>query len=268
MTGSIYAEQFLEGRGAVVTGGGRGIGAQVARWLCRAGAAVVVAARTREHVDALAAELRDSGASAWGVVCDVADPDSVLALAEVAADRLKHVDVLVNNAGISRSAPLERTTLEDWNRMLAVNATGAFLCTREFLPGMTQRGWGRVVNIASVVGLQGARYVAAYSASKHALLGLTRSAAAEVAAAGSEVTVNAVCPGYVETEMTQQTIRRIVDKTGVTEEEAMNSLLETNPQRRLIQPDEIAFAVLQLCRGEARGVNGQSIVVDGGAWLA
>lgn len=267
MADSIYLERFLEGRGAVVTGGGRGIGAEVARWLSRAGARVLVAARTRERVDSVAAELRDAGGTASGAVCDVANPESVRQLAAEAADRLGVVDVLVNNAGISHSAPLKRTTLDDWNGMMAVNATGAFLCTREFLPGMMQRGWGRVVNVASVAGLQGARYISAYSASKHALIGFTRSAAAEVAAGGAGVTVNAVCPGYVETEMTKESIRRIVNKTGVTAEHAIESLLQTTPQRRLIQPDEIAHAVLQLCRSEARGVNGQSIVVDGGGLL-
>lgn len=268
MTETDLGSGFLTGRGAVVTGGGRGIGAEIARWLSRAGAAVVVAARTQERVDQVAAELRASGASAWGLVCDIGDERSVQSLAAKATDLLGTVDVLVNNAGVSGSAPLKRTTLEQWNRMLTVNATGAFLCSRAFLPAMMERGWGRIVNVASVAGLQGSRYVAAYSASKHAVIGFTRSVAAEVAAAGSGVTVNAVCPGYVETDMTIKTVENISQKTGITEAKAMDALLETTPQRRLIQPSEVAFATVQLCRDEARGVNGQSLVIDGGALLS
>jgi 3-hydroxybutyrate dehydrogenase len=267
MSDTIPQDRFLGGRSAVVTGGGRGIGAEAARWLGRAGASVLVAARTREHVDAVAAELRAAGAPAWGAVCDVADPESVQALAAEAADRLGRVDILVNNAGVAGSAPLKRTTLEEWNRMMAVNATGPFLCTRAFLPGMMERRWGRVVNVASVAGLHGARYVAAYTASKHAVVGFTRSVAAEVASGDTEVTVNAVCPGYVDTDMTRETVERVVNRTGMPEEQAIAAVLGSAAQRRLIQPEEIAFAVLQLCGHEARGINGQCIVVDGGALL-
>ncbi len=176
------------------------------------------------------------------------------------------MDILVNNAGIAHSAPLIRTDLGDWNRLLAVNATGTFLCTRAFLPGMIERGWGRVVNVASVAGLAGARYIAAYAASKHAVIGLTRSAAAEVAERG--VTVNAICPGYVDTPMTTESLRRIAEKTGRSEAEALDAILAGTPQRRLIEPDEVAHAVISLCAEAARGINGQSIVIDGGELLS
>jgi NAD(P)-dependent dehydrogenase (short-subunit alcohol dehydrogenase family) len=258
----------LSGRIAVVTGGGRGIGESVARALARAGAGVIVAARTETEIHALAAELSALEHHVWAVPCDVTDPTSVEGLAREAT-RLageSGVGILVNNAGVAHSAPVARTELEDWNRMLAVNATGTFLCTRAFLPGMVEGGWGRVVNVASVAGLTGARYIAAYAASKHAAIGLTRCAAADVADRG--VTVNAVCPGYVDTPMTTESLQRISDKTGKSAEEALETILAHTPQHRLIEPDEVAHAVLSLCGEDARGINGQSIVIDGGELLS
>jgi NAD(P)-dependent dehydrogenase (short-subunit alcohol dehydrogenase family) len=170
----------------------------------------------------------------------------------------------VNNAGIGFSGPLFRTPLADWDRLMTVNATGAFLCTQAFLPGMVERRWGRIVFVASVAGLTGGKYIAAYAASKHAVIGLARSAAAEVAESG--VTVNAVCPGYVDTDMTRESLDRIMEKTGKTREQALAAILATTPQRRLIAPEEVAHAVLSLCDEQARGINGESLVIDGG-WL-
>lgn len=256
----------LAGRGAVVTGGGRGIGAAAARTLAEAGAAVVVAARTREEVEAVAADLRERGHEAAAAVCDVTDEASVEALAETAAERLGPVDLLVTSAGVAFSAPIAKTTVDRWDRIFAVNARGAFLCTRAFLPGMMERRRGRVVHVASVAGLTGGRYIAAYAASKHAVVGLVRSAADEAAASG--VTVNAVCPGYVDTDMTKESVARIMEKTGRDEAEALETILATTPQRRLIDPAEVAAAVAWLCGEEARGINGQTIVVDGGALRA
>lgn len=251
----------LAGKTAVVTGAGRGIGAACARALAGAGARVVLGARTRESVERVAADLRTLGHETAATVCDVTDPASVDALARFSAERFGEVTLLVNNAGIGHAAPLERLTLDDWNRVMAVNATGTFLCTKAFLPAMVKRGWGRVVNVASVAGLSGGRYIAAYAASKHAVVGFTRCAAMEVAADG--VTVNAVCPGYVDTEMTRESLERIAMKTGRSREQALEAVLTGTPQGRLITPDEVAFEVLRLCAEDAREINGQTIVLDG-----
>jgi NAD(P)-dependent dehydrogenase (short-subunit alcohol dehydrogenase family) len=251
----------LEGRAAVVTGGGRGIGAAIARALAAEGARVVVAARTSSEVDAVATSIGDAGGTAWATTCDVTDATSVDALAAAAEERLGTVDILVNNAGLAHSAPIAKTTLDDWRRILDVNATGTFLCTRAFLPTMMERGWGRVVNVASMAGLIGDRYISAYAAAKHAVVGFTRCAGAEAARHG--VTVNAVCPGYVNTDLTRESIARIVRTTGRSEEEALTAILATSGQRRLIDPEEVARAVVDLCREESSDVNGQAIVIAG-----
>jgi NAD(P)-dependent dehydrogenase (short-subunit alcohol dehydrogenase family) len=172
------------------------------------------------------------------------------------------VDVLVNNAGIASGAPLARTTLEDWRAHLDVNATGAFLCTRAVLGGMIERGDGRIVTVASVAGLVGSRYTAAYTASKHAAIGLVRATAAEVA--GTGVTSNAVCPAYVDTAMTDRTVENIVAKTDRTAEEARAEIEKLTPLGRLLEPDEVAAAVVFLASPEAASINGQALVLDGG----
>ena len=252
----------MTGRTAVITGGGRGVGAAVAARLARGGARVLVAARTRTQVDAVAGGLREQGHDVQAETCDVADPQSVERLAARAAEHLGRVDILVNNAGAAVAAAVHKTSLDDWNRMLAVNATGAFLCLKALLPGMIERRWGRVVNVASVAGLTADRYMGAYAASKHALVGLTRAAAAEAASHG--VTVNAVCPGYLDTDMTRETIARIVRTTGRTDVQALEAILQTTPQKRLIAADEVAEAVAYLCTDAARGINGETLVIDGG----
>ena len=253
----------LSGRGAVVTGGGRGIGAAVARALATHGASVVVCARTASEVEAVATELRTAGYHAHAITCDVSNEASVASMAAEATKLLGAVDILVNNAGIALSNPVKRLPLEEWNRVLAVNATGTFLCCRAFIQGMLDRRWGRIVNIASVAGLQGSQYIAAYTASKHAQVGFTRALAAAVA--GEGITVNAICPGYVDTPMTEHSVARIVEKTGVSPNEALERILALSPQHRLIRPEEIAHVALMLCDRDAEGINGETISIDGGA---
>ena len=190
--------------------------------------------------------------------CDVTDEAAVAATFE----RVGPVDVLVNNAGISSSAPLARTSLEDWRAQMDVNATGAFLCTRAVLPGMLERGSGRIVTVASTAGRAGARYTAAYTASKHAAVGLMRAVAAE--GAGTGVTANAVGPAFVRTDMTARSVERIVARTGRSVAEAEAALAEAVPLGRLLEPEEVAFAVAFLAAAEAGAINGQTLILDGG----
>jgi 3-hydroxybutyrate dehydrogenase len=255
----------LEGRVALVTGGGRGIGAATARLLAEAGARVIVAARTAGEIEAVAEEIRGSGASAEAMACDVADPAAIARLRTAAEARFGTVDILVANAGVASSAPLARIELGEWNRLFAVNATAPFLCAQAFVPGMVARRWGRIINVASIAGRTGAPYIAAYASTKHALVGLTRALAAELADKG--VTVNALCPGYVDTPMTDRSVERIVEKAGIAADEAREKLIAANPQRRLITPEEVAFLAVALCDERARGVNGQTLGIDGGAFL-
>lgn len=252
----------LAGKRAVITGASRGIGAATARMLAEAGCAVVLTARSAPQVEELAEQLRDSHFSARAIGCDVSDPEQVAELCRQAHNWLGGIDILVNNAGVASSAPLARTTLEEWNRLFAINATGVFLCTQAFLPGMVAAGWGRVINIASVAGKMGAPYISAYAASKHAVIGFTRCIALEVARRG--VTVNAICPGYVDTPMTDASVSNIVAKTGQSEDEAKALLERLSPQGRLFSPEEVAYQVLSLCDPRAGGINAQSIVLDGG----
>ncbi|MGH7375207.1 MAG: SDR family NAD(P)-dependent oxidoreductase [Candidatus Rokuibacteriota bacterium] len=251
----------LKGRTALVTGGGRGIGRAVALALGRAGAALVLTGRTANHLRGVADELTEAGGPEPLVsVMDVADPESITAaLDRIRAER-PAIDVLINNAGIALSEPLARTDVALWDRHLAINATAPYLLTRALLPGMLERGWGRVVNIASTAGLAGAPYISAYAASKHALVGLTRAVAAETA--GSGVTVNAVCPGFVETELTERAAKRISEKTGKSVAQALESLARFNASGQLIRPEQVAEVVLELVSDAAAARTGEAVVIS------
>jgi NAD(P)-dependent dehydrogenase (short-subunit alcohol dehydrogenase family) len=246
-------------RVALVTGGGRGIGREIALAFARAGLAVAVAGRNAANVAETAGAARALGVDALAVELDVADPEAIHAAHARVGDALGPVDVLVNNAGIAESASLARTDLDVWERHLRVNATGPFLCTREVLPGMLTRAWGRIINVASLAGLYGSPYVTAYTASKHALVGLTRALATEVA--GKGVTVNAICPGYVATDMVWNGARNIVARTGKSFDDAVAALARMNPGGRLIEPAEVATVAVKLLTDDA--TNGETIILDG-----
>lgn len=250
-------------RHALVTGGARGIGLAVTRALLGAGARVTMLGRSRPHEPALQKALgAESLRRVHVVAADVSEPAAVAAAFADARARFGAVDTLVNNAGQADSAPVLKTDMVLWQRMLAVNLTGTWICTRQALPAMLEAGWGRIVNVASTAALRGYAYVSAYCAAKHGVLGLTRSLALELATKG--VTVNAVCPGYTETDLLQRSVDNIVAKTGRSADDARAQLASGNPQGRLVQPKEVADAVLWLCGAAADAVTGQAISVSGG----
>ena len=250
----------LSGQHALVTGAARGIGAEIARTLAREGAVLTLLGRDADALQRVAATLEGSG---HGVVAaDVAEPEAVTAAFATARAARGPIAILVNNAGAAESAPFLKTSVALWQRMLSVNLTGSFLCAQAALPDMLARGAGRIVNIASTAGQKGYAYVSAYTAAKHGVIGLTRALALEVARKG--VTVNAVCPGYTDTDILRDSVANVVGKTGRSEADALAEFSNVNPQKRIVQPAEVADAVLWLCQTDSGSVTGQAISVSGG----
>lgn len=245
------------GKHAFITGGGTGTGLATARMLATQGAVLTLAARNYERVRQAADEI-----GAHAVAVDVSDETSVLAA--FADARAKHgpVAILVNNAGVAPSAPLHATDLKLWNETLAINLTGAFLCARTAIADMYAAQWGRIVNVASIAGLVGGAYISAYCASKHGMIGLTRALAKECAKRG--VTANAICPGYVETDIVTRSAQNIANRTKLSEEEARAMLYASNPMGRLITADEVASGIVWLCSEGAASTNGAALPMSGG----
>jgi NAD(P)-dependent dehydrogenase (short-subunit alcohol dehydrogenase family) len=257
----------LKDKLAFITGGGRGIGRAIALEFAREGASVAVAARTTKQVKAVAKEITSQyGVDALPLKLDVRQSEWVNESFDKFRDHFgRGPDILVNNAGVAESALFIKTDERMWERHLNTNLGGTFRCTYAALPEMIGRHWGRVINIASIAGKTGAPYVSAYAASKHGVLGLTRVLALEVATAG--ITVNAICPGYVDTEMTARGVANIVERTGISADDAIQALNRMSPQNRMVTAEEVAALALLLASHEGRGINGQAINVDGGTVL-
>jgi NAD(P)-dependent dehydrogenase (short-subunit alcohol dehydrogenase family) len=240
-------------RTVVVTGGAKGIGRAIVERFAAAGEKVVALGRDQQALDVLRAQVE-----VRTIACDVSDEGAVTETFAALGD----VDVLVNNAGIAETAPLASTSLESWERHFDVNVTGPFLCMRAVVPGMRERGHGVIVTVASTAGRIGAPYTSAYTASKHAAVGLTRAVASELA--GTGVRANAVCPTFVRTELTARSVERIIELTGRSRQDSERALADSSPLGRLLEPEEVADAVVFLASSASASINGQAIVIDGG----
>ncbi|MFQ5859057.1 MAG: SDR family NAD(P)-dependent oxidoreductase [Anaerolineae bacterium] len=255
----------LAGQRAVVTGASRGIGRTIALNLAKAGADVAVTARTMPDLEQVATQVREMGRRSLAVPCDVTDPEQVERMAVQVIEGLGGLDILVNNAGNASSHKFVNHPDDLWHHMLSINLTSVYYVTKAFVPAMVEQRSGRIINIASIASKAGGRYLAAYTAAKHGVLGLTRALALEMVP--YNITVNAVCPGYVDTPMTQANIANMVARTGMTEAQVREALEKMTPQQRLFDPEEVAAVALFLAQDIAKGITGQAVNVDGGALL-
>lgn len=256
----------LTGKRAVVTGAGRGIGRSIALALAQAGADVAVTARTANELEQLVAQIQATGRKSLSIPCDVTDTEQVQHMAKTFTEGLGGVDILVNNAGNAGSHKFLNHPDDLWQRMLAINLTSVYFVTKAFVPTLIEQRWGRIITIASIASRVGGRYISAYTAAKHGVLGLTRALAVELNS--YNITVNAICPGYVDTPMTDFSISNISARTGMAEAQARETLAKTSPQGRLIEPDEIAALAVFLAQDASKGITGQAINIDGGGIMS
>ncbi len=257
---------LLAGKRAVVTGAGRGIGRSIALALAQAGANVAVTARTHLEIEQLVTKIQAMGCRSMAVSCDVTDPEQVNYMAATLLEGLGGIDILVNNAGNAGSHKFLNHPDELWHRMLSVNLTSVYYVTKAFVPALTDQRYGRIINIASIASRVGGSYIAAYTAAKHGVLGLTRALAVELMP--YNITVNAICPGYVNTPMTNASVSNIAARTGMPESKAREVLENTSPQKRLIEPEEVAAIAVFLAQDISRGITGQAINIDGGGLMS
>src|SRR6266849_3095889 len=256
----------LAGRRAVVTGAGRGIGRSIALALAQAGANVAVSARTNTEIEALAAQIQSMGRQSLAVPCDVTDTEQVQHMAKILITGLGGIDIIVNNAGNAGSHKFLNHPDELWHRMLSINLTSVYYVTKAFVPTLIEQRGGRIINVASIASRVGGSYIAAYTASKHGVLGLTRALAVELLP--YNITVNAICPGYVNTPMTDASVSNIVARTGMPESKAREALENTSPQKRLIEAEEVAAVAVFLAQDINKGITGQAINIDGGGVMS
>lgn len=253
-------------RTALVTGAGKGIGEAISLALAAEGLPIALAARTPADLERVADRIRSQGGQAFPIVCDVTQPDSISTAVAAAVQALGPITVLVNNAGSAGSHKFLGHDDALWHRMLAVNLTSVYLVTKAVAPMMVSAGWGRIINVASIASKVGGKYIAAYTAAKHGVLGLTRALALELV--GYNITVNAICPGYVDTPLTDQAVANITARTRLSAAEARSTLEHISPQNRLITPEEVAAVAVLLAGDSGRGINGQAINIDGGTVMS
>ena len=256
----------LAGKRAVVTGAGRGIGRSIALALAGAGADVAVTARTAAELEALVTQIQAMGRQSLAVSCDVTNAEQVQHMAKTAIEGLRGIDILVNNAGNAGSHKFLNHPDDLWQRMLSVNLTSVYYVSKAFVPALIDRRGGRIINIASIASRVGGSYIAAYTAAKHGVLGLTRALATELMP--YNITVNAICPGYVNTPMTDASVSNISGRTGMPEAQAREVLEKTSPQHRLIEPEEVAAIAVFLAQDISKGITGQAINIDGGGVMS